>query len=98
MEVARCAFACVAAPISLGGEGDSVILTLNATGIRRAAELKIQAGEEVLNVLGVEPHPVTPGRDLVRVRIPREWAGRGAVDLLLVADTVPSNTVTILVE
>ena len=98
VEVVRCAFACVATPINLGEETDSVILTLNATGIRRAGELKIQAGEEKLDVLGVDPHPVTPGRDLVRVKLPRTWIGRGAVDLLLTADGVPSNAVSILIE
>lgn len=98
VEVVRCAFACVPAPINLGVETDSLILTLNATGIRRASELKIVSGEETLDVLGVEPHPVTPGRDLVRVRLPRAWIGRGNVDLLLTADGAPSNTVSILIE
>lgn len=98
IELARCTFGCTISPINLGEETDTVILTLSGTGIRRAAELKATIGEEALEVLGMEPHPTIPGRDLVRIKLPRTLVGKGAVELILSADGAPSNAVSLIIE
>lgn len=88
-----------AVPIDLGGEGDQILLTLYGTGIRGRSDLA-----NVMATIGGIAVPVQyageqgefVGLDQVNLGpIPRELAGQGEVQIVLMVDGVPTNTVTI---
>jgi uncharacterized protein (TIGR03437 family) len=92
---------CVAAPIDLGPNGTQVVLTLYGTGIRgrsslAAATAKIGGVDAQVQYAGAQPQYV--GLDQVNVAVPRSLAGRGAVDLVLIVDGKPANTVRVSIK
>jgi uncharacterized protein (TIGR03437 family) len=88
----------VAAPIDLGPEGDQVFLLLFGTGLRNRGSLT-----SVMAMLGgvsaaVEyagPQGDFAGLDQVNLRLPRQLAGRGEVNLTLMAEGKAANVVTV---
>jgi uncharacterized protein (TIGR03437 family) len=96
--VFRCgttAGSCVSVPIDLGGEADQVILLLFGTGIRRASLIYVSLGGPPESVLGAGAQSQYPGLDQVNVLLPRYLMGRGEVKILLSADGLDTNPVTV---
>jgi uncharacterized protein (TIGR03437 family) len=91
----------VAAPIELGPETDQVFLLLFGTGLRRRSSLtSVTAMIGGLNTL-VEyagPQGDFAGLDQVNLRLPRALAGRGEVNIALMADGKAANVVTVSVR
>ena len=68
------------------GDGDSIILTISATGIRRHARpdaVKALAGGMEAQVLFAGADPQRPGLDQVRLRVPKELATRSDLPVIL---------------
>ncbi len=91
----------VAAPIDLGTEGDQVFLLLFGTGIRGHGALeavKARIGGADAEVLYAGPQGRLVGVDQTNIRLPRDLAGRGDVDVVLTADGKTANTVRIAIK
>ncbi len=96
-------------PIDLGPEGDLVVLTIYATGLRnRSSQTQVRVsfavpGNSLAPILSV---PVDyagaqggfDGLDQVNVTLPRSLAGRGALEVTVVADSIASNGANIVVR
>ncbi|NDD64144.1 MAG: hypothetical protein EBZ36_09235, partial [Acidobacteria bacterium] len=88
----------VPAPISLGEAGDQHYLVLFGTGWRNRA-----SSSSVRAVVGGVEAPVVyagaqgyyAGLDQINILIPRELAGRGAVDVTVIVGAQSSNTVQV---
>jgi uncharacterized protein (TIGR03437 family) len=85
-------------PIDLGPEGDTVALVLFGTGIRnRSAQsaVNVKLGGVDAPVLYASGAPGFIGLDQVNAIIPRSLAGRGVIDVVMMADGRTANTVRI---
>jgi len=88
-----------AAPVDLGPEGDQVFLLLFGTGVRGFSTLTVTVGGENVGVLGALPQGEFVGLDQVNIGpLPRSLAGRGEVEIVLTADGVRANTVTVSIQ
>jgi uncharacterized protein (TIGR03437 family) len=88
---------CVARQIDLNA-GDEVYLELYGTGIRNNSGLTnvtVTVGGEAVPVLYANKQPDFVGLDQVNIRIPKPFAGRGEVDVVLTVDGKMANTVKI---
>jgi uncharacterized protein (TIGR03437 family) len=88
----------VAVPIDLGPETDQVGLVLYGTGIRgrsSPAAVSVTVGGVNSQVFYAGAQNVYPGLDQVNVLLSRSLAGRGDVDIVLIVDGQPANTVTV---
>ena len=86
---------CVTAPIDIGSTTDRVFLSLYGTGIRNAATVNVMIDGVAAPVTWKGPHSVYAGLDQVNVELPRVLQNRGPVAMVLVADGVEANPVTI---
>jgi uncharacterized protein (TIGR03437 family) len=86
------------APVDLFASSDKVMLQFYASGVRDAAELRVQiAGQEVPVVYaGAADH--FPGLDEVIVELPRSLAGMGQVDVVLTADGQTASPVPVHIQ
>ena len=87
-------------PLDLGGASDKVYLDLIGTGIRgwKRQLLATLTGQSV-DVERLEPSLQSPGLDRVVVGpLSRTLKGRGEVEVVLIADGVRSNTVTVRIQ
>ena len=89
---------CEATALPVGDGDEQLVLTLFGTGWRGAAQVTARAGEEEAAVLFAGAHPGTPGMDQLNVVIPKLLAGRGEVELVVVADGVAANRVRLRME
>ena len=90
-----------AAPVSLGPATDQVYLLLFGTGIRFRAALNLVrcfVGGVEAQVTFAGPAPGFVGLDQVNALLPRTLAGRGAVDVQLVVEGMPANTVRVNIQ
>jgi uncharacterized protein (TIGR03437 family) len=89
--------AIVPAPISLGPQGDQLILVLFGAGIRKRSALSavtLRIDTETLGVVFADPAPGFIGLDQINsVALPRSLAGKGTVNVTLTVDGRPTNTV-----
>lgn len=85
-------------PIDLGSDTDQLFLQLYATGLRNAPGLTATIGGLPADVLFSGAQPQFPGMDQVNLRIPRQLAGRGEVEVILTAGEVRSNIVRIAIR
>lgn len=81
--------------IDLGPTGDEVYLILFGTGWRRATEVVARVGGTQVPVVFSGGHPDWVGLDQLNLRIPREMAGRGLVELTVTADGAFANALTV---
>jgi uncharacterized protein (TIGR03437 family) len=90
----------VPAPIDVSAPGEQVYLLLYGTGIRGASNLPaVLVGGEVVNVLGAGPQGEFIGLDQVNIGpIPARLAGRGEVNILLFANGVQANPVSVSIR
>jgi uncharacterized protein (TIGR03437 family) len=89
---------CLAAPLSLGGAGDTLYVELYGTGIRSAASVQCFAGGQSVPVLYAGAVAAYAGLDQVNLSIPRSLAGAGHVRVYVVADGEMSNAVVLKVQ
>jgi hypothetical protein len=81
---------CSAVPVDLS-DGAEHALVLYGTGIRAATSVTVLLGELAADVTYFGPQPESPGLDQVNVRIPKQLAGRGEIDIVLRADGQEAN-------
>ena len=89
---------CLAAPLSVGGAGDTLYVELYGTGIRGAASVQVFAGGQSVPVLYAGGVAGYAGLDQVNLSIPRSLAGAGDVRVYVVADGAMSNAVVLNVQ
>ncbi len=85
-----------AAPLTFGG--DRLFLNLYATGIHFAdpSQVQVLIGGETIKPLFAGDQGQFPGVDQVTLELPGSFAGRGQVDVVVVANGVRSNPVDLL--
>ncbi|MGH9844694.1 MAG: hypothetical protein ACREEM_38745, partial [Blastocatellia bacterium] len=91
----------VAKQIDLGPTTDQVYLILYGTGFRNRSALAAMAckiGGVDAEVLFAGDAPGFVGLDQSNVRLPRSLAGRGEVDVVMMADGKAANTVRIAIN
>ncbi len=89
----------VAAPIDLGPEEEKVFLSLFGTGLRRAERVAAAVGGEETPILFSGALDGFAGLDQVNIGpLPRSLTGAGEVDLIVTADGIASNAVTVAIE
>lgn len=91
----------ISSPIDLGGPNDQVYLVLYGTGLRYRSSLSsITATIDgvTVPVLFAGALQSFAGLDQINIQLPRELAGRGEVDLRLLVDGTPANTIRINVK
>jgi uncharacterized protein (TIGR03437 family) len=89
---------CLAAPLSLGGAGDTLYVELYGTGIRGAAGVQCFVGGQSVPVLYAGAVAAYAGLDQVNVSIPKSLAGAGDVRVYVMADGAMSNAVVLKVQ
>jgi uncharacterized protein (TIGR03437 family) len=90
----------VANPVDLGPASDQLTLMLFGTGIRgrgSLATVKVTIGGADAPVLFAGPQGMS-GLDQINVTLPRTLAGRGSVDVVVIADGQTANTVTLTIR
>lgn len=88
----------VAVPIDLGPASDHVFLVLYGTGIHAQRAISASLGGTASEVLFAGAVEGLAGLDQVNTRVPRTLAGRGELDVVLMADGRATNTVRINVR
>jgi uncharacterized protein (TIGR03437 family) len=86
-------------PIDLSPPGDQVFLLLFGTGIRGfTSTVTATVGGETVPVLFAGEQPIFVGLDQVNIGpLPLSLIGRGEVDIVLTADSIQTNTVTVTI-
>lgn len=85
-------------PISLGPDGEQVVLLLFGTGIRSWSTIEATIGGQTAQVIGVAEQGEFVGLDQVNVIIPHALIGAGEVEIRLTVDGVLANIVTISIQ
>jgi uncharacterized protein (TIGR03437 family) len=90
----------VPVPIDLGTDSDQTFLLLFGTGIRSRPEGSVSAtiGGTAVEVLYAGPQGEFAGMDQVNLRLPRDLAGRGELDVILTVDGRRANHLRIAVK
>src|SRR5215470_10558643 len=89
----------VSIPIDLGPSADEVYLVLFGTGLRfHSAPAILKIGEVDAPVLFAGAQGDFTGLDQINARLPRNLAGRGEIDLVLVIDGVATNTLRVNIQ
>lgn len=91
----------VAVPIDLSNPADQVFLLLFGTGIRHRsslAEVAVSIGGLDVEVLFGGAQGDFVGLDQINLRLPRNLAGRGDVDIMLAIGDITANTVSIRIK
>ncbi len=81
-------------PIDFGASTDQLVLVLFGTGIR-GTNFTVQVGGTNVPVQYAGPQGTYPGLDQVNAALPRSLAGSGPVNVVLTADGVAANTVSL---
>jgi uncharacterized protein (TIGR03437 family) len=85
----------------MGNASDQVFLILFGAGFRAPSEPNAVAtfiGDEIAETLFAGAAPGFAGLDQANVRLPRSLAGKGEVNVLLMADNRASNAVTVSIR
>lgn len=77
-------------------DGDRLFLDLYATGLRDASTVRIEVGSETIVPLYAGAQPQFIGLDQVTFELPASLAGRGRVEVRVIAGEVRSNAVELL--
>ncbi len=91
----------VARPVSIGPEGDTLVLVLYGTGIRGRTNLNTVSatvGDVAAAVAFAGAQGEFPGLDQVKVTLPRSLAGRGRVEVALTVEGKRSNVAYLVFE
>jgi uncharacterized protein (TIGR03437 family) len=87
-----------ALPISLGPEGEQVVLLLFGTGIRGGSDVRVRINGEEAQVLGFAPSQQFVGLDQINVLLSRSLIGTGEVTIEVMVDGVSANSVTMEIQ
>jgi uncharacterized protein (TIGR03437 family) len=85
-------------PVDLGEPSDVVVLQFYASGVRDAAEVRVQIGGEEGAVLYAGAADRFSGLDQVSVQVPRSLAERGEVEVRLTADGQTAGPVRLQIQ
>ncbi len=85
-------------PINLGPAGEQVFLVLYGTGLRHAGALTASESGVSLPVAYFGAQSQFTGLDQVNLQVPHSLAGVGLVNLVVMVDGAPANTVTLSIE
>jgi len=86
-------------PINLGPSAETVYLEMYGTGIRNAKSVTATVGGLNVPVQFYGPAPGYAGEDQVNIGpLPHSLSGRGNVNIILVADGQPANTVNVTIQ
>jgi uncharacterized protein (TIGR03437 family) len=86
-------------PINLGPSTETVYLEMYGTGIRNANSVTATVGGLSVPVQFHGPAPGYAGEDQVNIGpLPHSLSGRGSVNIILVADGQPANTVNVTIQ
>jgi uncharacterized protein (TIGR03437 family) len=91
----------VARPVELGSEEEEAFLILYGTGLRARSSLAsvtATLGGMAVEVLYAGPAPGFVGLDQINLRLPRQLAGRGEVEIVLTADGLAANPVKVSIK
>ncbi len=91
----------VARPVELGSEDEEAFLILYGTGLRARSSLAsvtATLGGMAVEVLYAGPAPGFVGLDQINLRLPRQLAGRGEVEIMLTADGLAANPVKVSIK
>jgi uncharacterized protein (TIGR03437 family) len=91
----------VAVPVDVSNPNEEVYLVIYGTGIRfhsGLAGVTVNVGGQQIAVLYAGAQGGYVGLDQLNLRLPRELVGRGEVDLELLVDGRPANTVRISIK
>jgi len=91
----------VAVPIDLGAESDQVFLIVYGTGMRYRSGMSgvsARLGGTNIQVLFTGAQGGFAGLDQINLRLPRELAGRGEVDVTLTVDGKAANAVKVSIN
>jgi uncharacterized protein (TIGR03437 family) len=92
---------CSAAPIDLGAAGDTVVVTLFGTGLRKnsgIANIRATIGGVDAPVAFAGAQGEFAGLDQINIQIPASLRGRGGVPVVVTVDGQTTNNVTINVQ
>lgn len=87
-----------AGPVTLAASNDQVALKFYASGVRDASNVQVRIGGEEATVLYAGKSGYFGGLDEVIIQVPRSLAGRGAVDVLLSADSQTAPAVQVEIQ
>ncbi|MDP2998432.1 MAG: hypothetical protein Q8N47_13175 [Bryobacterales bacterium] len=87
---------CLPLPLDPAVPGELVV-GLYATGVRRAAQVAVRLGGEMVPVRSAGQRPGTPGIDEIVILVPSALAGRGDLETVVVADGLESNPVVLAI-
>jgi uncharacterized protein (TIGR03437 family) len=99
--VFQCAATCVAAPLTVGGPSDALIVSLFGSGFRNFSAMRnvtAQVGGVGVTVQYIGAVAGNPGLDQVNLIIPATLAGAGEVPVVLTVDGQTANVVTLAVR
>ena len=88
-------------PLNLGPAGEEIVLVLFGTGMRSRSALSAvtaSIGGAPAQVDYAGPQGDFAGLDQLNVHVPRSLIGRGDVDLVLMVDGLPANTMKLNVR
>jgi len=89
----------VALPIDVAAAQTEIYLEMYGTGIRHGKTLAVTAGGANIPVLYAGPAPGYAGEDQVNIGpLPSSLAGQGSINIILTADGVAANTVTVVIK
>ena len=87
---------CVSKPVEWNDLATELFLIMQGTGFRNLAEpAKVEAWAGGVSAEVVSVTPLEDGRDQIALRMPREIAGAGLVEIVLSAGDLPANAVWI---
>jgi uncharacterized protein (TIGR03437 family) len=86
-------------PLNLGPSTEQVYLEMYGTGFRNAKSFTATVGGLSVPVLGAAATSQFAGEDQVNIGpLPQSLAGQGSVNILLTADGLAANTVTLTIQ
>lgn len=87
-------------PVPIEFRGDTLALVLYGTGLRNAQtarQVTATIDGQPVPILYIGPQPIFAGLDQVNLgMLPQSLAGRGEVEVKLMVDGIPMNTVTVM--
>lgn len=101
MPVFQCNPECTSVPMSLGGPGDTLAVTLYGTGFRNVtspSSASVTIGGTRAQILYIGAQPSYPGLDQLNVAVPLSLAGAGEVAVVLTVNGQTANSVLLNVK
>lgn len=101
MPVFQCNPECTSVPMSLGGPGDTLAVTLYGTGFRNVTSpsaASVTIGGTRAQILYIGAQPTYPGLDQLNVAVPLSLAGAGEVAVVLTVNGQTANSVLLNVK